>query len=172
MAQLPIQNFRFAFTATNPTYNREIITLAKAAKPAKEIVTANFREYKALWDTGATNSVVTHKVVEELGLIPAGIVKNRHAGGISEVSVYYIDLLLPNNITIPQVRVSECADQAGRFDIIVGMDIISLGDFAITGQGERRMVSFCMPSTLVVDYVSIANTINAQIQKQNTDDKP
>ena len=47
------------------------------------------------------------------------------------------------------------------------MDIISLGDFAITGQGERRMVSFCMPSTLMVDYVSIANNINAQISKQS-----
>lgn len=143
-------------------YNREIITLSDAAKPVKDMSQTKFVKYKALWDTGATNCVVTPRVVRELGLIPAGISQNRHAGGISDVSIYYIDLRLPNNIVIKGVRVSECADQAGRFDIIIGMDIISLGDFSITSQGNRRMVSFCMPSAVAIDYVPIANAMNQQ----------
>lgn len=161
-----IQRPRFAFTAINPTYNREIITLAKAGKPQRNIQPDTFHEYKALWDTGATNSVITPKVVQGLGLIPIGVSQNRHAGGISNVNIYLVDICLPNRIIIPQVRVSECADQAGRFDFIIGMDIISLGDFSITGQGERRMVSFCMPSTMQIDYVNIANTINAKLAQQ------
>ncbi len=163
-----IQRPRFAFTTINPMYNREIITIAKAGKPQKEIQSDKFHTYKALWDTGATNNVITPKVVEELGLIPIGVSQNRHAGGISTVNIYFVDICLPNNLVIPRVRVSECADQAGRFDFIIGMDIISLGDFSITGQGERRMVSFCMPSTIQIDYVSIANTMNAKLAQQQS----
>lgn len=162
-----IQRPRFAFTAINPMYNREIITIAKAGKPQREIHLDTFRTYKALWDTGATNSVITPKIVQELGLVPVGVSQNRHTGGISTVNIYIVDICLPNNIVLPQVRVSECADQAGRFDFIIGMDIISLGDFSITGQGERRTVSFCMPSTLQIDYVDIANTLNAKLAQQN-----
>ena len=158
-----VNPLRYAFTSINPMYNREIIIMADAAKPIKDISQSNFVKYKALWDTGATNCVVTPKVVRELGLIPAGVSKNRHAGGVSDVKIYYLDLRLPNNIIIRGVRVSECADQAGRFDIIIGMDIISLGDFSITSQGGRRMVSFCMPSAVAIDYVPIANAMNQQI---------
>lgn len=167
-----IKEPHFAFTAINPTYNREIIILSKAAKPVRDRKMSNFKDYKALWDTGATNCVITPKVVQELGLVPAGVSQNRHAGGVSNANIYYIDICLPNNIVIPQVRVSECADQAGRFDLIIGMDIISLGDFSISGQGNRRMVSFCMPSTFQLDYVQIANDMNAKlIASQNQPNK-
>lgn len=172
----PIKHPHFAFTTINPMYNREIITIAKAAQPQREINIDDFHTYKALWDTGATNSVITPQVVKELNLVPIGVSQNRHAGGISNVNIYLIDICLPNNIIIPRVRVSECADQAGRFDFIIGMDIISLGDFSITGQGTRRMVSFCMPSALQIDYVGIANQINEQFAKQQhvdtTKEKP
>ena len=161
MIQMP----RFAFTSVNPFYNREIITLADVSKPSKDIQSADFYKYKALWDTGATNCVITPKVVKELGLVPSGVSQNRHAGGMSDVNIYYVDLRLPNNIVIRGVRVSECADQAGRFDLIIGMDVISLGDFSITGQGTRRMVSFCMPSSVSIDYVPIANALNKQMQQ-------
>lgn len=161
----------YAFTTVNPTYNREIIILSKAAKPVRERDLSNFKDYKALWDTGATNSVITPKVVTELGLVPAGVSKNRHAGGVSDVNIYYVDICLPNNIIIPQVKVSECADQAGRFDLIIGMDIISLGDFSISGPGNRRMVSFCMPSTFQLDYVQIANDMNAKLASEQSKDK-
>ncbi|MBQ7985278.1 MAG: aspartyl protease family protein [Bacteroidales bacterium] len=155
---------RYAFTSVNPTYNREIVTLAEVSKPSKNNDLLQFTQYRALWDTGATNSVVTPKIVKELNLIPIGVTKTTHAGGHSEVNVFQISIRLPNNIIIPNVLVSECADQAGRFDLIVGMDIISLGDFAITGQGNQRMVSFCLPSMMMIDYVPIAAQFNSGIK--------
>ncbi len=149
-----------AFTIVNPAFCREIITNSWCAVPSKDISKSKFSKYNALWDTGATNSVVTPKVVKELGLVPIGEGETLHAGGVSRVKVYLITLLLPNNVLIPNIRVSECADQAGRFDIIIGMDVITLGDFSISGQGIKRMLSFSMPSSFSVDYVHILNLMN------------
>lgn len=60
--------------------------------------------------------------------------------------------------------------------MIIGMDIISLGDFSISGQQQRRMVSFCLPSSVYVDYVQmlrqrdefLANQKPEQDNQQNT----
>lgn len=35
----------------------------------------NHFDFKAIWDTGATHSVITKKVVDQLGLIPTGMTK-------------------------------------------------------------------------------------------------
>lgn len=149
-----------AFTAINPGYNREIVTKAWVSVPEKQIKDCKFTSYNALWDTGASNSVVTPKVVKQLGLTPSGRVQTHHAGGTSDVNTYKITLMLPNNVIIPNINVSECAEQDGRFDVIIGMDVITLGDFTISGQGAKRMVSFSMPSAFSVDYVQIVNTIH------------
>lgn len=151
---------KFAFTSVNPTYNREIITFADVSKPAENITDLSFIQCKALWDTGATNSVITPRLVKELELQAIGVTKVKHAGGESFVNQYQISLKLPSSkIIIPDIPVSECAEQAGRFDLIIGMDIISLGDFSITGQGNMRMISFCLPSFLTIDYVKMIENI-------------
>jgi hypothetical protein len=161
-----INQFKYAFTTVNPQFNREIIISAGIAKPQKDNHNIEVKQYNALWDTGATNSVVTSKVVEDLGLIPIGFTKVNHAGGTNNVPVYLVNIALPNKIIIPNIRVSQCADQAGRFDIIIGMDIISLGDFSISGQGNRRMVSFCLPSMITLDYVDLANQHNEKLAEK------
>ena len=148
-----------AFTVSNPSFNREIVTNAWLSVPTKQLSECNFFRYNALWDTGATNCVITPKVVKELGLVPIGIGESHYAGGISKVNLYMITLMLPNNVVIPNIKVSECTEQEGRFDIIIGMDVITLGDFTISGQGNKRMVSFSMPSAFSVDYVQIVETI-------------
>lgn len=83
------------------------------------------------------------------------------------VNTYLVDIALPNRILLPGVRVSECAEQNGRFDMIIGMDIISLGDFAITGQGQRRMVSFCLPSISVIDYANALRMADEAQKRRN-----
>ena len=148
-----------AFTATNPIFKREIVTNVWVAIPVKNVNDCKFSQYNALWDTGATNSVITPKVVKDLNLIPIGMGQSRHAGGVSDVNIYMVTLMLPNNVIIPNVKVSECAEQEGRIDVIIGMDVITLGDFSISGQGDRRMVSFSMPSAFNVDYVQLVEDI-------------
>lgn len=145
----------------SPTNNREIITDAFVSVPTKQNEGRQLHKVRALWDTGASNSVVTPHVISLLGISADGVAKTRHAGGESTVRTYLIDIGLPNRILLPHIRVSECAEADNRFDIIIGMDIISLGDFSITGQGMRRMVSFCLPSTSFIDYVQMLKQMDA-----------
>ncbi len=148
----------FAFTSKNPNNCRSIITKVSVGRVSEG--KEGMFETTALWDTGAESSVITPDVVRALDLKPLGRRNNIHAGGISEVNIYAVDILLPNKVKINNVLVSECAEQYGRFGLIVGMDIISMGDFSISGPTQARTVSFSIPSNLVVDFVQIFNNDN------------
>jgi hypothetical protein len=103
-------------------------------------------ETVALWDTGATNSVVTQATAAALGLVPVGNASVTHAGGSSQVNTYLVNFILPNSVGVAGVMVSECPDIAGNFGAIVGMDIISSGDLAITNVDGQTWMSFRYPS--------------------------
>jgi hypothetical protein len=109
---------------------------------------------KALWDTGATNSVITNDTVKHLNLIPTGVVLQTHAGGCNQVNIYLVSIGLPNNVLIVGVPVMECPSTVGNFGAIIGMDIINKGDFAITNVNHQTTLSYRLPSTQTIDYVS------------------
>jgi hypothetical protein len=118
-------------------------------------------QVKALWDTGATNCVVKSALVQRLNLIPISMARVRHGGGEDDRRVFLINLFLPNGFAIPFVRVTEAPDVVGNFDIIIGMDIINLGDFSITNLGGKTIFTFRMPSKKTIDYVEEINAINS-----------
>ena len=73
------------------------------------------------------------------------------AGGVRTCNVYIVDLMLPNDVFIPNVQVTE-ADMTTN-DVLIGMDIITLGDFALTNFGGKTRFTFSIPSTRVIDFV-------------------
>lgn len=154
-----------AFTLKGNGILREIISDVGASVPFitsvgtisdKDVV---IHRTKALWDTGATGSCITGSVAKALGLMPTGKVISNHAAGRSIVNTFLVNLYLPNNLVIPNVRVIECADSAAGWGIIIGMDIITLGDFSITNVTGKTIVTFRMPSITALDYVEEANGI-------------
>jgi hypothetical protein len=114
---------------------------------------------KGLWDTGATGSVLTAAVVSELGLIPTGSTMVVTAGGTEQTNTYLVNIYLPNYVCVPGVPVSETKHIVGDFDVIIGMDIISKGDFAVTNYNSKTCMSFRIPSIQKIDYVIEANKI-------------
>jgi hypothetical protein len=107
--------------------------------------------FDAIWDTGATNSVITQAVVDACGLVPTGMADVRHAGGVGRAPTYLVNILLPNRVGYQGVRVS-----LGKFsggDILIGMDIIGTGDFAVTNVNGATKFSFRHPSTEEIDFV-------------------
>lgn len=117
---------------------------------------------KALWDTGATHCVVTKQTAQALDLRPISIAQVTHAGGVSQANVYLVNFYLPNNLVIPGVRVTECTDTAGHFGAIIGMNVITLGDFSITNPSGLTTVSFRVPSIKEIDYVAEANQLKRE----------
>ncbi len=112
-------------------------------------------KYNAIWDTGATNTVITKKVSQECNLKPISISKVHTAGGTINCPVYVVNIMLRNGVGVPFVRVTE-ANLTGNFEILIGMDIICLGDFAITNQGGKTTFSFRTPSVDCIDFVQQA----------------
>lgn len=107
--------------------------------------------FQGIWDTGATNSVLTKKVIDELSLQPIGVTEVHTADGTSQKEQYLVNLTLPSNVVVPGIKVTE-----GKLigaDVLIGMDIINLGDFSVTNLNGNTVMTFCMPSCHEHDYV-------------------
>jgi len=100
---------------------------------------------KALWATGANRSCVSVKTAKRLGLLKIDTSDTVGAGGVFYSFVHLVDIALPNKISVRNVRVTEFIDE-GDFDIIIGMDIITCGDFAVSNYNRETIVSFRVPS--------------------------
>ena len=116
------------------------------------------KEYKALWDTGATGSVITRKVVDECGLKPIGRANVHHAKGKSSTLVYLVSVFLPNKVCFQSLRVTE-GDLPGDVEVLIGMDIIGRGDFAVSNKDGKTAFSFRMPSLERIDFVEQAKNL-------------
>ena len=118
------------------------------------------KKYVGLWDTGASSSMITSKVASELGLFPTGFTQSYHAQGKSLVNTYIVNVLLLNGIHVYNLKVTEGKLPDG-VDMLIGMDIINLGDFAITHKNGGTVFSFQIPSTRHYDFVKKINNETA-----------
>ena len=107
-------------------------------------------EFDAIWDTGASASAISKKVVSSLGLIPTGKGKSLTAAGPIDVDTYTVNILLPCEVGFSSLQVS-CNDM-GNVDVLIGMDIISRGDFTVTNHNGHTKFTFQTPSTHDTDY--------------------
>jgi predicted aspartyl protease len=98
----------------------------------------------AIWDTGASQTVITHKLMDKLNLVP---IETKLVHGINSkqtVDVVAVSIKLPNNLLVSDVRVFVC-DIPSPIDMLIGMDIIQQGDFHISNTGSHTLFSFVIP---------------------------
>ena len=109
----------------------------------------------AIWDTGATGSVVTKKLASDLGLVAVSKGFANTAGGVVETGNYYVKITLigSGSFTVKR-RVTDCQRLSATDDVgmLIGMDIITLGDFAITNLNGQTVMSFRIPSMGRIDF--------------------
>lgn len=115
-----------------------------------------FRKYKGIWDTGATASVITQKVVAELGLKPIGMTQVHHAHGTTLAEVYLVNIGLPNGVAFASMSVTKA--ELASIDVLIGMDIIGQGDFAVTNLGAKTVFTYRVPSTETLDFTGQVKT--------------
>jgi len=131
------------------------VSIPKSLSPEK---------YRGIWDTGATGSAITQKVIDDVGLKPTGMVKVNTASqkGVP-TEVYLVSVFLPNRVCIPQLKVTR-ANLVGT-EVLLGMDIISQGDFAVTNENGKTVLSYRLPSTTCLDFVKEQPSTIPQITK-------
>jgi len=113
--------------------------------------------YKAIWDTGATGSVITSKVVQDLSLKATGVQQVQTSKGHYTANTYDINIILPNGVGFAQLEVID-GDIGGDCDVLIGMDIISQGDFAVTNKDGKTVFSYRVPSVAHIDFVKEVKT--------------
>ena len=108
-------------------------------------------QFDALWDTGATGSMILQSVVDRFGLKPTGVTNINQVKGSFLTTTYLVNVVLPNGVGYPNVRVS-----LGSFtgaDVLIGMDIITSGDFVVSNFNGVTKFSFRHPSMSDLDFV-------------------
>lgn len=144
-----------AFTLKNPATLRALITPCDISQAYDKRFCSDphplMKRFKGLWDTGASASMISEKVVKELGLHPIRQIETHHAQGTTMSNLYYINIVIPNGIEIINIAASE--GKLHDFDMLIGMDVIALGDFALTHKNDHTVFSFQIPATHEYDFV-------------------
>ena len=117
-------------------------------------------EVDALWDTGATRSCISHDVVSFLSMISTGKSLINTPSGSQQVNTYLIDVILPNNVNVKDLQVTDSEIGNQGIGILIGMDIICAGDFAVSNFNGKTVFTFRTPSKSVTDYVEQINFEN------------
>lgn len=108
---------------------------------------------RGLWDTGANKTLVSPHIIQELGLISHGINSGETSlAKIDTVITYKVNIGLPNKELISDLEVGGMKGDPEYFDILIGMDIICLGDFSITNFNKETILSFRIPSIKIIDF--------------------
>lgn len=108
---------------------------------------------KGIWDTGANSSCIQHDYAELIGLKPKkeSLVRGIMYSGARPI--YEAEIVLPGGIVIPKVELVETNFPDAEFDIVIGMDIISLGDFAVSNYDGKTVFTFRYPSQGKIDFI-------------------
>lgn len=143
-------------TAIVPVAIIDVSKREQQRKSDKELL-EGVNPYKALIDTGATSTMLSIRVISDLGLIPVGIAKFQGIHGVRTRVVYLFrvafygdvagkDLLASKSIkTDKEVhKIYICPsdieggeiDQQPNFDVLLGMDVLSTGNLRIDKTGD------------------------------------
>ena len=164
-----------AFTAESSGISNLLLApclIAEAWDPAGPDPEPRTYQFLALWDTGATNSAITENVVNTIGLAPIGFANSNHAQGVTpNVPKYLINLSLPPQVVISGLEVSR-VELMDNVDVLIGMDIINLGDLTVSNYEGKTVFSFRIPSQGRTDYVVSVNAQNARSNAMSREQGP
>lgn len=112
----------------------------------------NIVPVRAQWNIGATGTCISKRLVKELNLTPTGMINVHTPSGVGTMNKYMVNLILNNEVRILNVVVMDSEIGNQGIDVLIGMDIISNGDFAVSNFEGRTQFSFRLPSQEHVEY--------------------
>jgi len=153
------------FTFRAPQISQELrneIQVSKAFDKSIEsadFYLSNIKPFQCVWDTGATGSVISKKVIDDLGLRSSGktiihVVGPSGTENEYEANIYFVNLYFPPCTVIPTKVVEGSMPGC---DVLIGMNVINLGDFAVTNYNNKTTWSFRLPSCSEIDFFKEIN---------------
>lgn len=141
-----------AYTRPETTLVNRIIIECKITKVGDDIDAA--KTLYALWDTGATTTCISKSYADSIGLLADDSTTIIGANNTPFAANVYSVQIKMGSLLIPFIRVAELPmDGTGR-DVIIGMDIMKMGDLTITNYGGKTKLTFRTPSLETIDYVN------------------
>jgi predicted aspartyl protease len=123
-------------------------------------------------DTGAMGSVISQHIADTLGAIPQTFVKVHTASAQNVTTpLYEADIEVNKQIKIDGLMVTSGYLIQGT-ECLIGMDILSRGDLAVTNINGQTCLSFRIPSTQRIDFVEAAKARPAIVTKQPGRNEP
>jgi len=114
----------------------------------------NSEKVDAIWDTGATVTCISMKVVSQLKLKPLGKQRVYTPAGEKIVNIYRVNVVLPNNVKAQSMVVCDSDIDGLKVGALIGMDIMNHGDFAVSNYNGITTFTFRTPSQRKTDYVT------------------
>ena len=146
------------FVRGSDVLESEIVTECYVAKAVDGIEDEGFlnvpdsmRCFKAVWDTGATHTVISPHVVKECDLEHRGWTDMDVVNTREEARTFLIAVGLPNGVVVSDILAAE--GEAPGCDVLIGMDIISMGDFVLTHREGQTEFMFQVPSRVQIEKV-------------------
>ena len=140
--------------ASSEAFTQEYGGICRVLKSKIQILDPNgkilYRDAEGIWDTGASASMISKDLAENLGLTPVSFGMSSTANGKMPTNIYYLALGLPNGVAIPNLRI---CDGNIPCDLLIGMDVISFGDFHVSNVNGKTVFTFRIPSLDKKDYV-------------------
>lgn len=151
-------NKSFAYTARFPIYRDRIASRVFISSMRDGV--NNPASFMCLWDTGASMTLVSTHVAEALRLaILDETVTIRSGLGSKakiEVRTAYLHVVLGAIPLELKVGVVDMPGSDSDIDVVLGMDLISQGSFAISYDGGQLLFSFCYPpAPMPLDFTSM-----------------
>lgn len=129
------------------TFNKEYPFVVDALQTECGIYSMDGRLFQtdnAMWDTGATNTIISSRIVRQLHLQPYQHGGISGIGGESDTDTYLVNVKIPTGDVVIDCEVMESDFE--DYDVIIGMDIIGLGDFCFTNPDGKSVFSFRIPA--------------------------
>ena len=140
------QETPYAFTGRFNMFRGRIVSEIVICSPDDaDLVSTKIR---ALWDTGCSQSIISKRVADFLRLQPDNKQQFRSPfGGTAICDVAKVRLcVVLGGIRIPiDAAINTKPNSDPDCDITLGLDFITMGDFAISHLGESLCLSFCYP---------------------------
>lgn len=109
------------------------------------------KKLTALIDTGCDTTSIYNDIAIDMGLEKAGEKPMKSATGRWASPLYYVDLTIGGKIKLDGA-IAAFPQKQKTADFIIGLDTLSLCDFAVTNTNGRTKVSLAWPTSHDVDF--------------------